>query len=219
MKKKNFKILVTLGPSSLTKKFLIFAKASSVSLLRLNMSHIEANKLEKIIKFIRKWNNKTPICIDTEGAQIRTKVKKKQFLSKGKELKLFRRNGNFNLYPLDVFEKLKVRDILLIGFENLAAKISKVEKEFIKMKVIAQGTLESNKGVHIKNRLVKLNYLTDKDFKAIEIGKKNNVKNFALSFTNNLQDIHKFKKILKKENKIYKLETMSAIRNLKNIKL
>ena len=29
----------------------------------------------------------------------------------------------------------------------------------------------NNKGVHLENRKIKLMYLTDKDFKAIEIGK------------------------------------------------
>ena len=77
MKKKNIKILVTLGPSSLNKDFLKFCAVENVSLLRLNMSHIEPLNLYKTVNFIRKYNSKTPICIDTEGAQIRTKVGKK----------------------------------------------------------------------------------------------------------------------------------------------
>ena len=75
MKKKQTKILVTLGPASLNKKFLKSCLNSNVSLLRLNMSHINLKDLEKNIRFIRKFNDKTKICIDTEGAQIRTKNK------------------------------------------------------------------------------------------------------------------------------------------------
>ena len=74
MSKEPIKILCTLGPKTLNKKFLNFAK-DKIDLLRLNMSHIEITKLRRIIKFIKK-NSKIPICIDTEGAQIRTKVKK-----------------------------------------------------------------------------------------------------------------------------------------------
>ena len=70
-------IFCTLGPNSLNKKFLNFSKRN-VNLLRINMSHVEINKLPKIIKYIKK-NTNTPICIDTEGAQIRTKVKKNIF--------------------------------------------------------------------------------------------------------------------------------------------
>ena len=68
------KILCTLGPSTLNKDFLNFAKGK-ISLLRLNMSHIEVKNLPQIINFLKK-NTKIPICIDTEGAQIRTKIKK-----------------------------------------------------------------------------------------------------------------------------------------------
>ena len=75
--KKKIDILCTLGPSSLNKKFLIFSK-NNISLLRLNMSHVSLAGLEKLIKFIRKYTS-TPICVDTEGAQIRTKVMKSKF--------------------------------------------------------------------------------------------------------------------------------------------
>ena len=40
------------------------------------------------------------------------------------------------------------------------------------------------------------------------------IKNFALSFTNKVEDVIKFSKLLKKENKIYKIETKEAIKIL-----
>ena len=69
------KIFCTLGPSSLNKDFLSFSN-NNIDLLRLNMSHIKSSSLQKIIKNIKKYS-KVPICIDTEGSQIRTKIKKK----------------------------------------------------------------------------------------------------------------------------------------------
>ena len=65
MKNKKIKIICTLGPSTLNKKFLKFAK-NNVNLLRLNMSHLSEKNLIKSIKFIKK-NCTIPICIDTEG--------------------------------------------------------------------------------------------------------------------------------------------------------
>ena len=70
--KKKIQVIITLGPSSLNGKFLKFSN-NNIDLLRLNMSHIEPEELEEKIKFIRKFTN-TNICVDTEGAQIRTKV-------------------------------------------------------------------------------------------------------------------------------------------------
>ena len=77
--------------------------------------------------------------------------------------------------------------------------------------------MENNKGVYIKNRKIPLNYLTDKDHESIKIGKKLNIKNYALSFTNTKKDIIKFNNLLKKTKKIYKIETALALKNFKTL--
>ena len=216
MKKKfKNKILITLGPSSLNSKFLKKAKKLRVDLLRLNMSHLSIKELKKNISFIRKYTN-VPICIDTEGAQIRTKTKKSKLLKKNSIIKISN-NDLVNLYPIDVEKKLKKNDILDIGFKGLMAKVVKKQNDKLICKVLSTGYLENNKGVHLLNRDIKLNYLTKKDFESIKIGKKMGVKNFALSFTNSEKDILQFNKILKKENKIFKIETKNAIKNLDKI--
>ncbi len=209
------KIISTLGPSTINKKFLDFA-SREIDLIRLNMSHLSINKLEKNIKFIKK-NCTTPICIDTEGAQIRTKVKKIKNYKKGSTVNIDEKKGNFLLYPSNVFKSLKINDILNIGFDGLLIKINKNNKKKLKAIVIRSGKLENNKGVHLENRKLKLNFLTEKDFQAIKIGKKYRIKNFALSFTSSVQDIKKFNKLLKIENKIFKIETKNAVKNFKKI--
>ncbi len=206
---KKIEVYCTLGPKSLNSKFLKFAN-KNISLLRLNMSHIEPNKLEKIIKFIKK-NSKTPICIDTEGAQIRTKVKTKKYFKKNQKILLSKKNGNFSIYPETTFDKLKKNDILDIGFEDLKAKIISKNDSEIKLNTISAGTLEKNKGVYIVNRKIKLNFLTKKDLEAIKIARSYNIKNFALSFTNSENDIKKFSQILPDVRKIYKIETKYAV--------
>ena len=191
----NIKIISTLGPSSLNKKFLKFS-SNKINLLRLNLSHLSINKLINNIKFIKK-NSSIPICIDTEGAQIRTKVKKEVFYSMDKKVKIFKSKGNFCLYPNNVFSQLKKNDILNIGFSDLKLKILSI-KDSILCKVIRSGVLENNKGVHLENRSIKLNFLTKKDYEGIRIGKKYKINYFALSFTNSANDIIKFNKLLKK---------------------
>lgn len=209
------KLFCTLGPKSLNKKFLNFSN-NNVDLLRINLSHIKINQLENLIKFIKKYS-KTPICIDTEGAQIRTKVKKKKFYKLNSRIKIFKDKGNFRLYPSEVYEKIKIKDLINIGFSGLKIKIKKKNHKFISATVIQAGLLEKNKGTHVTNRKLKLDYLTHKDFLAINLGKKLKIKNYALSFTNNYKDIIKFNRLLKTENKIFKLETRSALKDLKNI--
>jgi pyruvate kinase len=215
MKKNKIKIICTLGPSSTNKKFLNFANRNNVSLLRLNMSHLSIDGLKKSIKFIKKHST-IPICIDTEGAQIRTKVKKNKFIKLNQIIEIGDSTKDFSLYPENIKGRLKLNDVLNIGFDNLKVKIIKIKKKML-CKAISAGKLENNKGVHLENRKIKIDYLTLKDLKSISVGKKNKIKNFALSFTNTISDITKFTKLLPKENKIFKIETLNACKNFKKI--
>ena len=115
------KIICTLGPKTINRNFLKFSN-NKIKSLRLNLSHLTINKLIKNIKFIKK-NSKIPICIDTEGAQIRTKVKKEKHYRSGQNLKILDTGGNFCLYPENVYSQLKVNDILNIGFNDLSLKV------------------------------------------------------------------------------------------------
>ena len=208
---KKIKIICTLGPNSLNKKFLRFSK-NKINLLRLNMSHLSLEGLKKKIKFVKR-NTQIPICIDTEGAQIRIKVKNNKFLKLNQKIKISI-SGSIALYPENVFEQIRVNDILNVGFSNLVLKVIKKKNDII-CKVISSGKIENNKGVHLENRKIKLNYLTKKDLGAIEIGEKFGIKNYALSFTNSVSDIIKFNNLLKNKNKIFKIETLKAIKNFK----
>ena len=120
------------------------------------------------------------------------------------------------MYPDYVFKQINKNDILNIGFNNLKIKVIKKKKDIL-CKVISSGKIENNKGVHLVNRKIKLNYLTEKDFKAIQIGKKFKINNYALSFTNSINDIIKFNNLLKGKNKIFKIDTLKAIKNFKSI--
>ena len=212
---KKISIICTLGPSSLNKEFLNFSK-NKVSLFRLNMSHLSLFQLEKSINFIRKYS-KIPICVDTEGAQIRTKVKKNKFFKLNQEVLILKKGGNFNLYPETIFKKIKKKDILNVGFENLKLKVIKKNNNNLSCKTITSGKLGNNKGVHLENRKIKLDFLTKKDLNAIKMAVKLNINNFALSFTNSANDIIKFNKLLGNKNKIFKIETKMAIKNFNSI--
>jgi len=208
-------IFCTLGPSSLNSKFLKFTN-KRVSLLRLNMSHLSIASMKKNISFIKKHSS-VPICIDTEGAQIRSKVKNNKKINLGSKILLKKFGGNFNLYPDNVFNQLKKGDKFEIGFEGLKTKIIKINKNQIELVCVSEGILGNNKGVHLINRKIKIDFLTKKDSLAIQVAKKMGVKNFALSFTNSEKDIDKFNKLLPLERKIFKIETLNALKNLNKL--
>ena len=57
------------------------------------MSHVKIKQLASTIKFIRKFSN-VPICVDTEGAQIRTKVIKKKKYKHNNQIIIFKNKRN-----------------------------------------------------------------------------------------------------------------------------
>ena len=210
------KIFCTIGPSSLNKNFLKGIK-NKVNLLRINLSHTDIKNLEQVVKKIRKYT-KIPICIDTEGAQIRTKIYKKIKLKKNQKVLIDNnyKSKNLTFYP-DVYEQLRVGDVVSIGFDNLVLKIIRKKRNYFISKVKSAGLLENNKGTHIVNRKIYLEPLTEKDLSAIEKSLELNINNYALSFTNSEKDISLFKSLLPNKRTIFKIETYSAIKNIDEI--
>ena len=206
---KKIEIIITLGPTSINKKFFNYINKNKVSLVRLNMSHVKLSKLEKKLAYIKKYCE-IPICIDTEGAQIRTVLngQKSKKIKKGNIIYIHKNNKKLNFYPDEVFDLLKKNDVLDVGFEGLQLKITKLNKYSIVLKCTNPGIIENNKGVHLKNRKINLKFVTKKDLEAIKIAKKYDIKNFALSFTNSNSDLIKFCKLLPNEKKFFKIETM-----------
>lgn len=217
------KIIITLGPSSMDTNTLRKLKKKKIDLFRINLSHTSLVDLPKVLNKLKK-EKISPICIDTEGAQIRTFGVKKKFYKVGQNILITNsnkkpiKNNTINLYP-----KLKMNNFtkgtkILIGFENLKVEITSSNEQFATARVIDEGIIENNKGVHIINKDISLLPLTDKDIQCIKIAKKFNIKNFALSFANDLNSINEIKKYINKTDKlISKIETKKGFINRKKI--
>ena len=218
------KIICTLGPASFDRKILNKLKKEKVDIFRINLSHTKRQNILPTIKYLKKSKVKN-ICIDTEGAQIRTtKVKKKIYLKLNKVIKLIIdnkkiQNNYISLTPNFNLMSLKVGTIIKIGFDNLILNILKKQKNknFIQAKVISGGYLENNKGVHI-NQNILLPSLSEKDRYAIKVAKNNGIHIFALSFANNANNVLQIRNLIgKKSFLISKIETNNAVKNLKSI--
>ena len=57
------KLFITLGPSTLNKKFLSSINSKYIKLLRINLSHTKINELTGIVLFIRKYSYKSGIIL------------------------------------------------------------------------------------------------------------------------------------------------------------
>jgi len=215
------KLFITLGPSTINKKFLSTISKKNIKLLRINLSHTNINDLPKIVSYIRKYSN-IDICFDTEGAQIRTSQFKNNTRELIKNKKVFinksnNKNNNITLLPKNIFKKIKTRDKLSIDFNSVVVEIVKEHKLYFECKVIQSGMIGSNKSVAL-NRSISIPPFTEKDLKAFEIAKDLNIKNIALSFTSDSMDIVKLRSFFKNKIKITsKIESKKGLKNLKNI--
>ena len=87
--KNKIKIICTIGPTSFKKNVLKQLKKKNIDIFRINLSHTNKDQIKSKILYLKN-NNIKNICIDSEGAQIRTTLcKKKYFLQKKKINKSF----------------------------------------------------------------------------------------------------------------------------------
>ena len=218
------KIICTLGPASYSKTILKILSKENIDIFRINLSHTNKDQIEKTINYLKK-NKIKNICIDTEGAQIRTtRTKKKYFIKKDSKIEIYNKINLSNdkkicLYPYFDLNHLKVGTKIDIGFNSLSIKVIKKNSfnGYLLCKVLKAGYLDSKKGVHIHSE-ISLPCLTHKDRYALKLASELNIKYYAISFVNSYKDLEEVKKIIG-NNKfiISKIETKNAILNLNKI--
>ena len=67
----NIQILATPGPSSLKEETISRMASAGVGLFRINLSHTRIEELKDVIRLVQSCTN-VPVCLDSEGAQVRT---------------------------------------------------------------------------------------------------------------------------------------------------
>jgi len=216
-------ILCTLGPSSLNQRTIQRLEQSGATLFRINLSHTKLADLARIIETIRNATN-IPICLDTEGAQIRTG----EFVDGSINLRdntvvrvHFRRvpadDKNFNLYPLDIARLLKVGDFVSIDFNSALVQVTGQEEDCVVMRVLQGGLVGQNKAVTVE-RDIPMPPLTDKDVAALALGREMGLSHFALSFASRGEDVQELRRLIgEKAFVISKIESRSGLENLEAI--
>jgi pyruvate kinase len=195
----------------------------NVYLFRINMSHTTIDKLENVINSIQKAT-RTPICIDSEGAQIRNQYMKheKVLFKSGDTItihfsEVVGDNHNISLNHVHGAKQLSVGDEIRIDFHGVSVQVVEITGDCCYAKVITGGTIGSNKAVTIKKN-IDLPAITEKDLAAIQIGNKMGVRHFALSFSNSGSDVKRFRDLVGAEATIIsKIESRKGLMNLDDI--
>ncbi len=216
-------ILCTLGPASLNRRTIQRLEQSGATLFRINLSHTKLADLPRIIETIRDATE-IPICLDSEGAQIRTG----EFVDGSINLRdnttvrvHYRRvpadDKNFNLYPLDIARQLKLGDFVSIDFNSALVQVIAMEDHCVLMRVLQGGLVGQNKAVTVE-RDIPMPPLTEKDVAALTLGREMGLSHFALSFASSGEDVRYIRSIAG-ENAfvISKIESRSGLKNLEEI--
>src|SRR3989344_1705815 len=179
------KILATVGPASIEKSVLERMDASGVDVFRINLSHTKAADFLAVLKKIRAGTKKI-ICVDLEGAQIRTGTFKKGHATLAKHEIVFLVGANHlgdakhvPLYPIQPEKVLQEGDILYLDFHRVIIQVTHIKGNTVKALVLEGGQVGSNKGANV-NRVIDLPPFTPKDLKIFKMAAKEKASHVAL---------------------------------------
>ena len=182
---KKAKIICTVGPASLNERILRRFKERNVNLVRINLSHVDIEKIEEHILILKKFN--IPIAIDTEGSQIRVGYIDQGSISvhrndivKIHNSQVCSDSENIYFTPYNVVNYFMPGDLIMLDFNSVLFRVDDISQlstnNFIKCRVIIEGSIGSRKGVHCDSMIHRLPIFSKKDLYAIELSKKYGIK-------------------------------------------
>ena len=190
---KKIKIICTIGPSSLDETIVKKMDDSGVDYFRINLSHTKIDDLIPIFKNLKSWTNK-PICLDTEGAQLRTSLLCNEIIVKEHEIVEFVPKGNLvkksqiGINGGNINEVFKNGDLVTIDFDGAVVQIINNKNSSFFSRVLHSGIIGNNKGLNV-DRSVKLDRFTSKDEKAFSICQEIGIDHIFLSFCSHESDV------------------------------
>lgn len=221
-RRRNIKVLCTLGPASFDPNIIRRLEERGVDLFRINLSHTPLGRVAATIELIQS-NSSVPICLDTEGAQVRTgRMASNLAISESEHVRLSPDDNvgterSITLTPASVFSELRPNHLLALDFDGLALLVLSVDATGANTVVINSGRVDSNKAVVVIPAPT-LPALSSKDREAVAIGLRMGVKHFALSFTNSANDVRELRTLTGPDATIIsKIESKRGVLNLDEI--
>src|SRR3989344_2143852 len=217
------KILATVGPASIEKSVLERMDSAGVDIFRINLSHTKVADFLAVLKKIRAGTKKI-VCVDSEGAQIRTGTFKKGHATVKKQEVIFLVGANYlgdakhiPLYPIQPERVLQEGDIIYLDFHRVIIKVVEITGKTVKAIVLEGGQVGSNKGVNV-NRAIDLPAFTKKDLQIFRMAARQKVTHVALSFALKKEDVQQLRKLFPyKVFVISKIECKSGVEHLVEI--
>ena len=229
LRKRNTKIIATLGPSSSSPLKIHSLFQAGADIFRLNFSHGTHEDHRKRVFHIRQYEKRLgrPIAIlgDLQGPKIRIGLFKKTFavLKNNQKfiLDLNSKEGDQNRVFLphkEIFKSVKKNNKILIDDGKIILNINKVLSDQIITEVLVGGKISNRKGVNIPETFIKMSSLTEKDIKDLKFCLDLSLDYIALSFVQKAKDLIDLKKYVGNQTGIMaKFEKPLAIKNMNEI--
>ncbi len=229
----NTKILATVGPASSSYENLLALAKAGVDVFRLNFSHgSHEDHLEVInrVSYINeKYRSHIGILADLQGPKLRVgqmendglKLKAGDIITMvnekcvGNKEKVYM---SYEQFPMDV----EVGEEVLVDDGKLMFEVVETDKKSqVKLKILFDGTLKSNKGVNLPSTKISLPSLTEKDLRDLEFILTQPFNWIALSFVRHPDDMIELRKKVEAKGHpaklIAKIEKPEAIEHIKGI--
>ncbi len=208
------KFILTIGPS-LGSKIPLNEIHEDHFIYRINGAHGDINSIKNSVLNIRAQVPTAVILLDLPGNKIRTAG-----LNNGVKIK----NGEDFTLKTTQFNYTKFHELLKPGMKIAANDsiftfiVKSVATDEIVFTSHSDGVLLSNKGMHSLEIGGNLPFLFDKDRELIKIANELNISFIGASFVRKADDIKELKTLLNPNIKVIsKIETLSAVQNLKEI--
>lgn len=218
-RRRQVRVLCTLGPASLDRQTISRLQEREVDLFRINLSHTPLELVEPTIRTIREHAD-TPICLDTEGAQARTGTMEVGVtVADRQRVRLVRAPvvGNaerLTITPTSVFDELRPNHFVGLDFDGVVLEVIATDDDGCDAVVLNGGKIGSNKAAVI-DPAPALPPLSEKDRAAVALGMELGIRHVALSFANRAEDVAALRALTGPDVTIIsKIESIRGVRNL-----
>lgn len=215
-------LLCTLGPSSLNERTIAGLVEAGATSLRINMSHTELDDLAPIIELVRGCTN-IPIALDTEGAQIRTgAMRSGAKLEEGREVRLVSDpvEGDADTIPITpgfAVDLLRPGTRLSVDFDSVILRVVRMSPGVAVATVVTGGEVGTHKAVTALPTPT-LPALSDKDIDAIRVARAHGVREYAVSFCEDVGAVGWARELTQGRSTIIaKIESRRGVSNLDDI--
>ena len=230
---KKTKIIGTIGPNSFDINVMREMLNNGMDVVRINMSHSSFSFCDKVIKMVRtleeELNRPIGMMLDLDGPSIRLDkfIEGSVNLEEGKEIKLYNypvicNNTQFSVNYENISHELDNGDIIQLSDGKVILEVIDSLNDYALLKVITGGEVKSNQTIYVKNKKLKMPFISDRDRENILYAIKKNIDFLALSYVRDEQDVLEVADILIENdnnhiNLIAKIENSSALDNLDEI--